>query len=551
MPPPGQPQNDRQLAGDAAPAASLVLLDLEPLRPLLHQLADLIAERLAQRLAPQQAAVAEPPSRRLLTLDQLVDLLPPGKKPRTWRSWHPHRGRGARPAQARRPALLRPRRDRALAPQLRRPRRTKGRTGCGGARELACRFDATRAHTTPTTGPRALMGRGQILKRPSGSYAIRYHDPAGRRHYETAGRNHRDAEALLAHRLHQHHSQPWRQASHETLHEYATTWLQRRDPSRSADRRDGRHTRTRLAPSTHREYRRALELHILPHLGQLALADLTPAHIDQLIGTLEQQQRAAGTIRNTITPLRKLLGDAHRQGLIASNPAAQADLPPTQEFIGQEIPLEHTQAIRNALVERAHLDLLRPGYRDLLWVCYFDLALGSGLRQGELRALQWQHIDWQKRLLRVEQAYSRQQLRRPKTTAGIRSVPIFPSALEALEQLRQRADRYRIYAPEQLLFQTLTGKPLHASNFNRRHWQPALRTAHLVTEDGKPLYRFHDLRHTCISRLVAAGADIKLIQQIAGHANPMITLKRYSHLLDRRLSDAAQRYDPAASERAA
>jgi integrase len=54
------------------------------------------------------------------------------------------------------------------------------------------------------------------------------------------------------------------------------------------------------------------------------------------------------------------------------------------------------------------------------------------------------------------------------------------------------------------------------------------------------------LRHTCISGLVAAGADIKLIQQIAGHANPLVTLNRYSHLLDQRLTHAALHYDPAA-----
>lgn len=87
---------------------------------------------------------------------------------------------------------------------------------------------------------------------------------------------------------------------------------------------------------------------------------------------------------------------------------------------------------------------------------------------------------------------------------------------------------------------------MHASNFNRRIWQPALRHANLTDHTGKTIYRFHDLRHTCISRLVAAGADIKLVQAIAGHANPMITLNRYSHLLDSRLTDAATRFDPVA-----
>jgi integrase len=58
-------------------------------------------------------------------------------------------------------------------------------------------------------------------------------------------------------------------------------------------------------------------------------------------------------------------------------------------------------------------------------------------------------------------------------------------------------------------------------------------------------YRFHDLRHTCVSRLVAAGADVKLVQAVAGHSNPLITLKRYAHLRDARVGEAADRFDPA------
>ncbi len=97
------------------------------------------------------------------------------------------------------------------------------------------------------------------------------------------------------------------------------------------------------------------------------------------------------------------------------------------------------------------------------------------------------------------------------------------------------------YAPDELVFGSMRGTPLQPSNFRQRAWDPALRRAGV---DGER-YRFHDLRHTCVSRLVAAGADVKLVQAVAGHANPLITLKRYSHLLDARVTEAAQRFDPA------
>ena len=86
-----------------------------------------------------------------------------------------------------------------------------------------------------------------------------------------------------------------------------------------------------------------------------------------------------------------------------------------------------------------------------------------------------------------------------------------------------------------------TALPSQPSNFRQRVWDPALR---LVGLEGEG-YRFHDLRHTCVSRLVALGADVKLVQAVAGHANPLITLRRYSHLLDARITEAAGRFDPA------
>jgi integrase len=391
------------------------------------------------------------------------------------------------------------------------------------------------------------MARGQILKRKSGSYAIRYFDPDGRRHYETISSDRREAERALSARLRDLDTGNWREPSRETLTDYATRWLTRRDPALTPTGREGRLGKSRLAPSTHREYRRALELHILPRLGQRPLANLKPADIDQLIADLEEQGAAPGTIRNTIAPLRKLLGDAVRLGLLAQNPAARSDLPPAQEFIGQELPPQHTTAIRNALLTLAPTDPLRSSEPDFFYVYLYDVALGTGLRLGELRALRWQDIDRARRLLRVEQAYSRNQLKRPKSEAGIRSIPIFPSVQTALDALAARALERGTYAPPQLIFQTERGTPLHPSNFNRRVWQPTLHAAKLANVEGKPLYRFHDLRHTCISRLVAAGADIKLVQAIAGHSNPLITLKRYSHLLDQRLTAAAEQFDPARS----
>jgi integrase len=378
------------------------------------------------------------------------------------------------------------------------------------------------------------MARGSIVKRPSGNYAIVYY-VGGKQKWETIGPSRREAERALTARKREVDTGTWREPSSETLASFAERWLAHRDPARVSGG-----GRTRLSPSTFEGYRLNMRRHVLPRLGDRTLASLRTEDVDRLIADLEADGKAPGTVRNVVVPLRKMLADAVRQGLILANPAARADLPPAQDFVGKELSAVHTEAIRQALIELAPLDPLRHE-PDLLFVCLFDVALGTGLRLGELRALRWRDVDRERRLIRVERAYSRQELRRPKTESGVRSVPLFPSVDAAFRELAARAVERGRYAPEELVFGSMRSTPLQPSNFRQRVWDPALR---LGGVDGEG-YRFHDLRHTCVSRLVAAGADIKLVQAVAGHANPLITLNRYSHLLDARITEAAERFDPA------
>ena len=377
------------------------------------------------------------------------------------------------------------------------------------------------------------MARGSIIKRPSGNYAIVYYVD-GKQRWETIGPSRRDAERALTARKREVDTGTWREPSSETLASYAERWLAHRDPARVQA------GRTRLAPSTFAEYRRALLTHVSPRLGERTLASLRTEDVDAFIAELEAEGKAPGTVRNILMPLRKMLGDAVRQGRLLANPAARADLPPAQDFAGKEIPREHTNAIRAALVDLAPLDPLR-NEPDLFFVCFFDVALGTGLRLGELRALRWGDVDRDRRVIRVERAFSRRELKRPKTDAGIRSVPLFASVDEALRELAARAVERGRYAPGRADLRDDSWNAAARVELQSPRLAPGAR-ARGARRGG---YRFHDLRHTCVSRLVAAGADVKLVQAVAGHSNPLITLKRYSHLLDARLSEAADRFDPA------
>jgi hypothetical protein len=151
------------------------------------------------------------------------------------------------------------------------------------------------------------MARGSIVKRQSGNYAIVYYVD-GKQKWETIGPSRREAERALTARKREVDTGTWREPSSETLAAYAERWLAHRDPARVQS------GRTRLAPSTFAEYRRALVVHVVPQLGERTLASLRTEDVDRLIAALEADGKAPGTVRNIVTPLRKMLADAVRPG---------------------------------------------------------------------------------------------------------------------------------------------------------------------------------------------------------------------------------------------
>src|SRR5205823_2138790 len=151
-----------------------------------------------------------------------------------------------------------------------------------------------------------------------------------------------------------------------------------------------------------------------------------PADFDDLVGKLEAGGMPAGSVRNAIVPVRAILSDAVRQGLVPANPAARVDLPPAPGSAGREIPPDHLAAIRSALVELAPPDPLRDGEPDLFWPWFFDVALGSGMRESELLGLRWDACDFGARSIRVERAIVLGKEKRPKS-GHARAVPMFES----------------------------------------------------------------------------------------------------------------------------
>jgi integrase len=202
------------------------------------------------------------------------------------------------------------------------------------------------------------------------------------------------------------------------------------------------------------------------------------------------------------------------------------------------------QEIRHVRVEHQEMDFLKPdeirlllNHADEPFRALFLTAIMTGMRLGELLALQWGDIDWHSRVIRVKRSvfwYSKRELAEegsdqpsmwkfttPKSTRSCRAIAMSPHLKETLELHRLQC---RV-SPHDLVFCSQIGTPIQPRNLVRREFEPALVRAELRR------IRFHDLRHTYTALLIAQGTHPKLIQSQLGHASIQTTLDRYGHLL--------------------
>jgi integrase len=162
-----------------------------------------------------------------------------------------------------------------------------------------------------------------------------------------------------------------------------------------------------------------------------------------------------------------------------------------------------------------------------------SLALATGMRRGELLALQWSHVDLDRAVLRVERSLEETQagglrFKEPKTRHGRRGLKLPPDAVTMLREHRKRQIELRLAlgqggAPV-LVFSDVEGEPLKPHTISRA-WQ------RVVVAKGLPAVTFHALRHTHASMLIRAGVDILTISRRLGHGQPSVTLNVYGHLI--------------------
>lgn len=274
-----------------------------------------------------------------------------------------------------------------------------------------------------------------------------------------------------------------------------------------------------IGPGTQVEYANAIALHIDPTIGHLRLGALAPAHVEAMIRALEPRL-APKSIRNVVGVLRRALTFAVRDELIGRNVASSEYIDPIR------VPDSDPRVLTADELHRL-LAACRDDWLEGLIVT----AAGTGLRQGELRALAWGDVDMDAARLEVHHSLRRVQgeTRRkghyvrdqPKTRRSVRVVPMAPSVVTAL-----RAHRERVMAAGFVpiatgpVFPSVRGRELSAGWVTHRFY--AMCAAAKV--ERAP---FKSLRATFASRLHDSGMPERRIQDLLGHKRDSRVTQRH------------------------
>src|SRR5664280_957589 len=279
--------------------------------------------------------------------------------------------------------------------------------------------------------------------------------------------------------------------------------------------------RVHLKPKTVASYESLLRTRLVPCWGAVPLSRVSYADTSAWVAEMRSRGLSASRTRQSYHLLTSILDDAVRARKLARNAAAGVDLPRLPPSAQRYLTHEQVAALAAAVGDDGLIVLL-------LSYC--------GLRWGELAALRGRNVDLHRSRLAVVEAVvdvnGRMTFGPPKSHAH-RDVPL-PAFLREPLALRLAGQ-----APEALVFPSRAGTPLRVQSFRRRGFDQAAATVGLVGLTP------HELRHTAASLAIAAGATVKGVQAMLGHASAAMTLDRYGHLLGDELDQVAARMNAA------
>jgi integrase len=290
---------------------------------------------------------------------------------------------------------------------------------------------------------------------------------------------------------------------------------------------------TRRAPTAN-NYEAAWRLRIEPRFGTVAVARIRPSEIDDWVADLSDSGLSPGKVRETVGVLGRVLDVVERDSAIPNNPCRRRGLPLPRVLPREKVVLSPAEILE--IADRF------PRREDAV---LFKVLAFTGIRIGEAFALSRQNLDLDRGTLTVAGTVSSDNGKlsiQPPKNNRIRTISLPRLMCEELRDMLRSSPRIG----EALLFPALSGGLRSTQNFRRDAWDPALSSWNQTRANrgSAPLSLTpHDLRATCASLLVDAGASLKDLQDHLGHADISTTMAFYARVVPGRNTDIANRLD--------
>jgi integrase len=376
--------------------------------------------------------------------------------------------------------------------------------------------------------------RGTIEQRSPGSYRLRYslarHPVTGKRRVATTTvrGTRKDAERELTRLLRTTDTGEHVDPNRMTVRRWLETWLDA--------------VRSEISPKAYERYSEIVRCYLVPALGQFSLTKLAPIQIQNAYSAWATSGRRDGkpgglsplTRRYVHVILKSALGRAVEQQLLARNPA---------DAFKKRLPKFERKEIRTLSVEQSAS--LLDSIKHMHLYCPVLLALATGMRRGEILALRWKNVDLDRGALCVvqslEQTTDRLRFKDSKTGRN-RAIQLPAFTIEELRRLKRKQAEALLRLGIRLSGETLVccredGEPKQPRSVTHEF-------AHLIAGiKDLPRVRFHDLRHSHATQLLASGVHPKIAQERLGHSTITTTMDLYSHVTDTMQSDAAAKLD--------